>query len=121
VVTDARTVLDRAQLSEVTLDDETLMREILTALIEDTARQLPLIQAAIGRKDPQATRKLAHYSKGACANAGARSAAAALEKIERMAAENNFEECSESLGRLAQAVDQLRAEKVPEADPLAGR
>jgi HPt (histidine-containing phosphotransfer) domain-containing protein len=104
------TVLDRQQLRDVTLDDEDLMREIVGALIADTSRQIPLLAAAIREKDPQATRRLAHYSKGACANVGAKSAAAALDDIERTAARSNFEECGASLEKLAQAIDRLRAE-----------
>ena len=40
-------VLDRAQLREVTLEDEALMREILAALIADTEQQMPLLDMAI--------------------------------------------------------------------------
>ena len=103
-------VLDRQQLRDVTLDDEDLMREIVCALIDDTSRQIPLLEAAIRRKDTQATKRLAHYSRGACANVGAKAAAAALENIERTAARNDFDECGASLGKLAQAIDRLRAE-----------
>jgi HPt (histidine-containing phosphotransfer) domain-containing protein len=110
VIPDASEVLDRRQLREATLDDDDLMREILHALIDDTSRQIPLLEAAIREKDQQATRRLAHYSKGACANVGARSAAAALENIERTAARRDFDECGASLGKLAEAIDRLRAE-----------
>ncbi len=110
VIPDASEVLDRRQLREVTLDDDDLMREILHALIDDTSRQIPLLQAAIREKDPQATRRLAHYSKGACANVGAMSAAAALESIERTAARSDFDGCGASLERLSQAIERLRAE-----------
>jgi HPt (histidine-containing phosphotransfer) domain-containing protein len=94
----------------VTFDDDDLMREIVHALIDDTSRQIPLLRAAICEKDPQATRRLAHYSKGACASVGARSAAAALENIERTAARRDFEECGASLEKLAEAIDRLRSE-----------
>jgi len=40
-------VLDREQLREVTLEDEDLMRQLLAALIEDTERQMPLLEKAI--------------------------------------------------------------------------
>jgi HPt (histidine-containing phosphotransfer) domain-containing protein len=114
VASDGITVLDRRQLREVTLGDGELMQEILCALIDDTARQIPLLEAAIRERDPLAARRLAHYSKGACANAGACSAAAALENIERMAVRNDFAECGASLNRLAQAIDELRSEIAPE-------
>jgi HPt (histidine-containing phosphotransfer) domain-containing protein len=111
---DVTTVLDRQQLRDVTLDNEDLMRQIVGALIDDTARQIPFLAAAIRQKDPQATRRLAHYSKGACANVGAKSAAAALEDIERTAARCDFEQCRASLGKLADAIDRLRAETFPD-------
>jgi HPt (histidine-containing phosphotransfer) domain-containing protein len=107
---DASEVLDRQQLREVTLDDDELMREILHALIDDTSRQIPLLEAAIREKDLRATQRLAHYSKGACANVGARSAAAALADIERTASRSEFEECGASLRKLAEAIERLRGE-----------
>jgi HPt (histidine-containing phosphotransfer) domain-containing protein len=114
VETDATTVLDRQQLREMTLDDEDLMREVVCALIDDTSRQIPLLDAAIRERDQQTTRRLAHYSKGACANVGAKSAAAALENIERTAVRSDFEECRGALNRLAEAIDRLRTEAFPE-------
>ena len=57
--------------------------------------------------------QLAHYSKGACANVGAKSAAAVLENIERTAARCDFDGCGASLAKLAQAIDRLREEAFP--------
>jgi len=113
VISDATTVLDRQQLRDATFDDEGLMHEIVCALIDDTSRQIPLLEDAIREKNSRVTRRLAHYSKGACANVGARSAAAALEDIERTAAQSDFDECGASLRKLAQAIDQLRSEAFP--------
>lgn len=83
-------VLDRDQLREVTLDDDALMREILAAPVDDTRRQMVLLDAAIREQD--ATRRIrpAHYFKGACANLTACGAATILKEIERRAAERNF-------------------------------
>jgi HPt (histidine-containing phosphotransfer) domain-containing protein len=103
-------VLDRDQLREVTLDDDALMREILAALVDDTKRQMVLLDAAIREQDPTRCMRLAHYSKGACANVGARSAAAILKEIESKAAERNFQECGAALVRLGQEVDLLNSE-----------
>lgn len=113
MIPDFTIVLDRRQLRDVTLDDDDLMREILSTLIDDTSRQIPLLEAAIREKDPRTTKRLAHYSKGACANVGANAAVAALENIERTAARSDFDECGASLGKLARAIDQLRAEAFP--------
>lgn len=101
--------LDRAQLNDITLDDELLMREILSALIDDTSRQMRLLEAAIREQDATRCMHLAHYSKGACANVGANVAAGILKDIERRAANREFAECSAALDRLNQEVEVLRA------------
>ena len=106
------TTLDRDQLRDITLDDQSLMREIVGVLIEDTTRQLVLLQAAIQDEDITRCIRLAHYSKGACANVGANSAAALLKDIESQAANRDFHQCQASLTRLAHEVDLLRTAAV---------
>ena len=101
-------VLDTERLREVTLDDDELMLEILTALIDDTSRQIPLLDVAIREQDAPKCAKLAHYSKGACANVGANAAAAVLETMERQAASGSVAECSVQLARLASEVEKWR-------------
>lgn len=86
------------------------MREVLAALIDDTARQLNLLDAAIRQRNASETIRLAHYSKGACANVGARSTAALLQQIERTAARGDFETCVQSFGSLAAELEKLRQE-----------
>jgi HPt (histidine-containing phosphotransfer) domain-containing protein len=103
-------VLDRDQLREVTFDDEVLMREIVAALIDDTRRQMLLLDAAIREQDAVRCMRLAHYSKGACANVGAQSAATVLKEIENRASNRNFPECQAALNRLAEQVDLLYSE-----------
>jgi HPt (histidine-containing phosphotransfer) domain-containing protein len=110
VIRDEGTVLDREQLRDITLDDTDLMREILTALIDDTSRQIPLLESAIREEDSQKCARLAHYSKGACANVGAAAAAAVLKTLERQAAGQDFRECSGSLSALIAELDRLRIE-----------
>jgi HPt (histidine-containing phosphotransfer) domain-containing protein len=106
------TTLDRDQLRDITLDDEALMREILAVLIDDTTRQIVLLQAAIQDEDITRCIRLAHYSKGACANVGASSAAALLKDIESRAANRDFSRCQAALTQLAHEVDLLRTEAV---------
>jgi HPt (histidine-containing phosphotransfer) domain-containing protein len=98
------------QLRDITLNDAELMREVIAALIEDTSRQIGLIEVAIREQDSQKCIQLAHYSKGACANLGANSAAALLKQIERDAAGGDFAACGTSLVTLARDIDRLRAE-----------
>lgn len=92
------------------MDDPDLMRELVAALIDDTSRQILLLDAAIREADPLKCARLAHYSKGACANLGAESAAALLKDIERRAHGGDFQECRVSLAALADEIDRLRSE-----------
>ena len=111
-ISDTTVVLDRAQLREVTLEDEDLMRDLLAALIADTELQLPLLDRAIRRSDLKQCASLAHYCKGACANIGAKAAATVLADLERSAKSGATEECGRQLAVLAIEVDRLRAERV---------
>ena len=113
---DTSVTLDKQQLSDVTLDDASLMQEILAALVEDTSQQIQLLEDAIQARDAQRCMHLAHYCKGACANVGAVSAAALLKHIETRAAAQQFQECSEALCALAQQVGLLREEAKNLAD-----
>ena len=54
--------------------------------------------------------RLAHYSKGACANVGANRAAATLKQLEQDAARSAFEDCSAGLKALIEELDHLRHE-----------
>lgn len=101
-------ILDLRQFRSVTMDDEGLMRELLRMLLDDSARQLKLLQAAIARRDAAECRRLAHYSKGACANLGAQAAAAVLGQMEQQAQMNDFQGCRASLDALAAELDRLR-------------
>jgi HPt (histidine-containing phosphotransfer) domain-containing protein len=103
-------VLDREQLQNVTLDDPQLMREILGALIDDTSRQIGLMELAIREQDLRRCARLAQYSKGACVNCGANSAAAALRHIEQAAAAGELGKARESLLALLKEVERLREE-----------
>jgi len=111
-ISDTTLVLDRAQLREVTLEDEELMRQILAALIEDTVLQMPLLDMAIRSTDGEQCARLAHYCKGACANVGANAAATVLAELERQAKAGAMLECGRQLAALAAEVDRLRAEEI---------
>jgi HPt (histidine-containing phosphotransfer) domain-containing protein len=111
-VTDQATVLDRQQLRDITLDDTELMREVLNALLDDTSKQLALLDHAIRNKDPQKTMRLAHYCKGACANVGANAVAAVLKRLEYEASCHSFSDCSVSLSNLMEELERLRVEAV---------
>jgi HPt (histidine-containing phosphotransfer) domain-containing protein len=111
-ITDTTSVLDREQLRGITLDDEDLMREIVAALIDDTSNQIQLLGAAIRDRNSALCKRLAHYSKGACANVGANRAAALLKQIETTASTGEFPRCGEALENLAREIELLRGERV---------
>jgi len=100
--------LDMEQLREVAMDDRELMRELVGALVEDTSRQLELLEIALGEANAEICKRLAHYSKGACANIGAARAAELLKIIEQRAAEREFKECGFALARLTTEINLLR-------------
>lgn len=108
--TDADVVLDLEQLRNLTLDERKLMREILSALIDDTFRQSALLETAIRDGDAQRSIRLARGSLRTCANVGANAAAAALKRILNSAAHGEFTHCSDGLGTLRSEIERLRAE-----------
>jgi HPt (histidine-containing phosphotransfer) domain-containing protein len=69
-----------------------------------------LLDAAIREQDATRCMRLAHYSKGACANVGTSGAAAILKEIESKAATRNFPDCEAALVKLGQEVDLLDSE-----------
>ena len=105
-------MLDRKQLRDITLDDDELMREVLTALLDDTSKQVALLDLAIRDGDPQKTMRLAHYCKGACVNVGANAVAAVLKRMEQEAARHSFADCAVSLCSLTRELERLRVEAI---------
>ena len=86
------------------------MREVLVTLIDDTVLQMGALGEAIGDRNPEECRRLAHYCKGACANVGAHAAAAVLTRMEHEAVALKFDRCSASLAALGEEIERLRAE-----------
>ncbi|MBI2680806.1 MAG: Hpt domain-containing protein [Candidatus Solibacter usitatus] len=106
----ATAVLDHEQLSDACMDDQALMRELVGSLIDDSTVQLITLRAAIDRDDCGECQRVAHYIKGACANLGAASMAAALLSIERQAAQGDFSACRATLAELSSELQKLRSE-----------
>ena len=102
--------LDRDQLRDITMNDEELMRDVLKALWDDTAENVCRLEDAVKLRDGERCARLAHYSKGACANLGANRAAAVFRAIEVQARHSQFDRCTESLSGLAMALEELRTE-----------
>ena len=109
-VLESSLALDREQLRDITMGDEELMREVLSALWDDTAAQIVKLDAAVRAGDAEQCMRLAHYSKGACANVGANAAAATFLQIESGARARQLEKCAEPLAALASVLQELRGE-----------
>jgi HPt (histidine-containing phosphotransfer) domain-containing protein len=103
-------IFDVDQLRNVCMEDPELMRELVTALIDDATHQISALADAIERGDRTRCARLAHYVKGACANVGAASMAALLKQIERSAAAGDFNACRDSLGNLAAELRKFTSE-----------
>jgi HPt (histidine-containing phosphotransfer) domain-containing protein len=101
-------VLDTEQLTNVTMGDSELMRELVSALVEDTAQHVDLIRMAVGCGDSKRCARLAHSAKGACANLGARAMADALRGMEYNAAQGDLAECDRRISALSAELAALR-------------
>ena len=93
-------VFDINQLRNVCMDDSELMRELVTALIDDATKQLSALSEAVEHADATHCARVAHYIKGACANVGAASMAVLLKQIENSATAGDFDACRASLNNL---------------------
>jgi len=108
--TKATAILDRDQLRDITLDDPELMREVVSMLIDDTSHQMQQLDSAIREHDAPECKRLAHYSKGACANVGANAAAALFRRIEANASSGDFTGCVDAFTILKREIELLREE-----------
>jgi HPt (histidine-containing phosphotransfer) domain-containing protein len=92
------------------MDDQELMREILAALLDDTATNIHKLESAVSESDSNLCMQLAHYCKGSCSNVGANAVAAVFLNIERQARALEFQQCTASLAALATEMERLRTE-----------
>jgi len=103
-------VLDMDQLRDVCMEDQELMRELVTALIDDAKAHIPVLEKAVESADATNCARLAHYVRGACANVGAVSMATILKSIERSAVAGDFDACRTSLSNLALELQKFSSE-----------
>jgi HPt (histidine-containing phosphotransfer) domain-containing protein len=101
-------ILDDAHLRNVTLNDETLMREIVCMLVSNTTEQIEEIRLAVEREDATSCRRVAHNLAGVCGNLGAMSMAALCRILERDAAAGDTGKCRSSLDLLNTELEYLR-------------
>jgi HPt (histidine-containing phosphotransfer) domain-containing protein len=103
-------VLDLDQLRDICMEDQDLMRELVTSLIDDAKAQIPELERAVESADATKCARVAHYVKGACANVGAVSMATILKNIEQSAGEGDFEACRMSVRNLALELQKFSTE-----------
>ena len=100
-------ILDMEQLKSITMDDPEMMHYLVTALVEDTGKQIAEITQAIEHSDVTRCGRLAHYVRGACANVGAAAMADILRNIETNANQGDLNACRSSLDSLAAALQKF--------------
>ena len=103
-------VLDLSQLRNVTLNDETLMREVVRALVSDASHQIEELHRAVEREDVSACVRVAHSAHGACGNVGAASLAALFNAVEQYARQGDLDTCRSSVDNLEVELEKLRSE-----------
>ena len=103
-------ILDHAQLRNVTLNDETLMRELLVALVSAASQQIEELRLAAERADSKECLRVAHGLIGACGNVGAVSMANLFSAVERHAVAGDFKRCRSSVEHLSVELEKLRRE-----------
>jgi HPt (histidine-containing phosphotransfer) domain-containing protein len=101
-------VLNLEELRSLTMNDRQLMGEILQALIEDASRHAGMLEAAVGDVDAARSARIARQASRACGNIGAVAAAAAFRRIERHAAQREFEACRSALAAARAEIERLR-------------
>jgi HPt (histidine-containing phosphotransfer) domain-containing protein len=97
--------IDFAHLARMTMGDKRLEAEVL-ALFD---RQADLLLARMRGAPPAAVAAFAHTIKGSARGVGAWQVAEAAEAIERAAKAPEPADLADALGRLAAAVDAVRA------------
>jgi HPt (histidine-containing phosphotransfer) domain-containing protein len=107
-LTDCSPVLDMDQLRNITMEDETLMREIVTALVHDAGNQIDKLRDAVHRGSAPEAAKLAHSARGACGNVGASTLASLFSAIETHASAGDLGGCVNEVQSLSTELDKLR-------------
>jgi len=101
----ATAVIDCAHLARMTFGDRSLEREVLQLF----DRQAELLMERMRRSEPAAIATLAHTLKGSATGVGATQVARAAADAE-MAAGRTTDERRPAIDRLAQAVEEARAQ-----------
>ena len=88
--------------------DQEFLNEIVTLFLQDYARYLNNIRAAIAHHDPQAVILAANALRGSLSNFAATPAANAALRLENLGRQGDLATAQEALTRLEEAIAQLR-------------
>lgn len=100
----------QAALESVSNDDD-LLREVVTVLVDEIPKWLKDMQHAIEQADATLLKRTAHTAKGTLGQVGAAAAAHIAERLEQMGASNQF---SDALATLVELERELTARVSPE-------
>jgi len=88
-------------------NDESLLREMASLLLEDGPHRLREAQAGLQSHDAQRVMRAAHTLKGLAANFGAAQAVAAAAKLEDLARHEHWADMDNAAEALQQSWDEL--------------
>ncbi len=103
-------VLALEELRNLTMNDRTLMREILDALIADARQHVTRLETAARERDSARAARFARSASRACANIGANAAAEAFREVERDAARRSSQGWRPLLENVRAEIERLRVE-----------
>ena len=95
--------------------DKDFHRELLDSALMEINSLKPKLVKALDAQDQETAQRLAHTIKGAARAVAAMRTTKAAARVERAAAEGNFEEANEGMPALQQAVSELAAEITSQA------
>jgi two-component system sensor histidine kinase/response regulator len=99
---------DFTVLSEQLMNDESMIKEIITVFLEDTPNEIKSIRNAISLKDAEKVRNAAHSIKGAAGSIGASSLQELARQLESAGKNSDIELAGSIFSQFEQEFDKLR-------------
>jgi len=103
-------IFDHAGMSQRLMGDDSIVRLIAEAFLEDAVKQIGKLQSAIGANDVDQCRRHAHTIKGAAANVGGIILSACAASMENSGKAGDIEAIIEAMPNLERQFTLLKAE-----------
>jgi PAS domain S-box-containing protein len=100
-------IFDRSGVLERMMGDETLLRVVLDAFVEDLPRQLQALKESLSSADAATSARHAHSIKGAAANVGGERVRRIAMMMEKSADEGDLDAVFRGLAALEDAAEEL--------------